>query len=238
MKVDILAIGVHPDDIEISCCGTLLHHIHLGKKVGLLDLTRGELGTRGNAEIRLQEATIASELIGAKIRKNLGLSDGFFKNNKENMLKVVEIIRLMQPEIVLTNAVSDRHPDHGRASKLTSEACFYSGLRKIQTTWDKVPQKAWRPRAVYHYIQDQYLKPDFVVNISPYIDKKIEIIKSYKSQFFDPESTEPETPISGKIFLDFIRGKNAVQGRPASFDYGEGFTVDRTIGINNLFDIK
>lgn len=238
MKVDILAIGVHPDDLELSCCGTLLHHIAMGKTVGLLDLTCGELGTRGTAEIRLEEAEVASQMIGAKVRGNLEMEDGFFEYTKENMLKIVEIIRLMRPEIVLANAVSDRHPDHGRAAKLTSDACFYSGLRRIETEWEDEAQEAWRPKAVYHYIQDHNLKPDFVVDISPYMDRKMEIILAYKSQFFDPGSTEPTTPISEKGFLDFIRGKNAMYGRPAGFRYGEGFTVARTVGVTNLFDLK
>lgn len=238
MKVDILAIGVHPDDIELSCCGTLLHHIALGKTVGLLDLTCGELGTRGSAEIRLQEAEVASQMIGAVVRGNLEMEDGFFEYTKENMLKIVEIIRLMRPEIVLANAVSDRHPDHGRAAKLTADACFYAGLRRIETEWEEEAQEAWRPKAVYHYIQDHNLTPDFVVDISPYIDRKIEIIQAYKSQFYDPKSKEPKTPISGKEFLNFIKGKNATYGRPAGFEYGEGFTVARTLGVNNLFDLK
>lgn len=238
MKVDILAIGVHPDDIELSCCGTLLHHIALGKTVGLLDLTCGELGTRGSAEIRLQEAEVASQMIGAVVRGNLEMEDGFFEYTKENMLKIVEIIRLMRPEIVLANAVSDRHPDHGRAAKLTADACFYAGLRRIETEWEEEAQEAWRPKAVYHYIQDHNLTPDFVVDISPYIDQKIEIIQAYKSQFYDPKSKEPKTPISGKEFLNFIKGKNATYGRPAGFEYGEGFTVARTLGVNNLFDLK
>lgn len=238
MKIDILAIGVHPDDIELSCCGTLLHHIAMGKTVGLLDLTCGELGTRGSAEIRLKEAAAASKLIGASVRGNLEMADGFFEYSKENMLKIVEIIRLMRPDIVLANAISDRHPDHGRAAKLTSDACFYAGLRRIETEWEDKAQEAWRPKAVYHYIQDHNLKPDFVVDVTPYMEQKMEVILAYKSQFFDPESEEPDTPISGKGFLNFIKGKNAMYGRPAGFMYGEGFTVARTMGVTNLFDLK
>lgn len=238
MKVDILAIGVHPDDIELSCCGTLLHHINEGKTVGLLDLTCGELGTRGTPEIRLEEAEAASQMIGALVRGNLEMADGFFEYTKENMLKIVEIIRLMRPEIVLANAISDRHPDHGRAAKLTADACFYSGLRRIETEWEGEAQEAWRPKAVYHYIQDHNLTPDFVVDITPYMDKKIDIVMAYKSQFYDPNSKEPETPISGKQFLEFIRSKNATYGRIAGFAYAEGFTVARTIGVRNLFDLS
>jgi bacillithiol biosynthesis deacetylase BshB1 len=237
MKVDILAIGVHPDDIELSCAGTLLHHIQLGKTVGLLDLTAGELGSRGSAEIRLQEATNASELLGAVVRGNLEMQDGFFEYSKANVLKIVELLRLLRPEIVLANAVSDRHPDHGRAAKLTADACFYSGLRRIETEWEGEAQEEWRPKVVYHYIQDHNLKPDFVVDITPYLDKKMEIVKAYKSQFYDPNSDEPDTPISGKDFLNFIRSKAAMYGREAGFTYGEGFTVARTLGVSNLFDL-
>jgi len=238
MKVDILAIGVHPDDIELSCCGTLLHHIKKGKTVGLLDLTCGELGSRGSAEIRLKEAEVASKMIGAVVRGNLEMEDGFFEHNQENLLKIIEIIRLMRPEIVLTNAISDRHPDHGRAAKLTADACFYSGLVRIETEWEDQAQEAWRPKAVYHYIQDHSLKPDFVVDISDYIEQKMEIIQAYKSQFYDPKSKEPETPISGKGFLENVRAKAAIYGRPAGFKYAEGYTVARTVGVTNLFDLK
>lgn len=238
MKVDILAIGVHPDDIELACCGTLLHHIKMGKTIGLLDLTCGELGSRGSGEIRLQEATKASEMMGAAVRGNLEMQDGFFEYSKTNVLKIIEILRLMRPEIVLANAVSDRHPDHGRAAKLVADACFYAGLRRIETEWEGVAQQEWRPKNVYHYIQDHNLKPDFVVDIAPYMDRKMEIIQAYKTQFYDPESTEPETPISGKDFLTFIRAKAATYGRAAGFSYGEGFTVARPIGVTNLFDLQ
>lgn len=238
MKVDILAIGVHPDDLELSCCGTLLHHIAEGKTVGLLDLTCGELGTRGTAEIRLEEAEAASQMIGALVRGNLEMRDGFFQHTEENLRKIIEILRLMRPEIVLANAISDRHPDHGRAAKLTADACFYAGLRRIETEWEGEAQEAWRPKAVYHYIQDHNLTPDFVVDITPYMDRKMEIVQAYKSQFYDPSSKEPVTPISGKNFLDFIRSKNAMYGRSAGFTYAEGFTVARTMGVRNLFDLS
>lgn len=238
MKVDILAIGVHPDDIELSCAGTLLHHIKMGKKVGLLDLTCGELGSRGSADIRLEEATKASELLGAVVRGNLEMQDGFFEYSKVNILKIVEILRLMRPEIILANAVSDRHPDHGRAAKLTADACYYAGLRRIETEWEGENQQEWRPKAVYHYIQDHNLVPDFVMDITPYLEQKMEIIKAYKSQFYDPQSKEPNTPISGKDFLDFVRSKAAMYGRSAGFTYAEGFTVARTLGVTNLFDLQ
>jgi bacillithiol biosynthesis deacetylase BshB1 len=238
MKLDILAIGAHPDDIEISCCGTLLHHIKLGHKVGILDLTAGELGTRGDAETRLKEAATASSMLGALVRANLEMADGFFEHDKEHILRIVEMIRLFQPDLVLANSQSDRHPDHGRAAKLVADACYYSGLRKIKTEWDDQEQEAWRPKAVYHYIQDYNLKPDFVFDISPYMDRKIEIIQAYKSQFYDPNSKEPQTPISSKEFLEFLRGKNCTYGRAAGFHYAEAFNVNRDIGVTNLFDLK
>jgi bacillithiol biosynthesis deacetylase BshB1 len=237
MKLDILAIGVHPDDIEISCCGTLLHHISLGHKVGLLDLTAGELGTRGDAETRLKEATNASNMIGAKVRGNLGMQDGFFEYSKENVIEIIRMIRFFKPEIILANAISDRHPDHGRAAKLVADACYYSGLIKIESEWDNTQQEAWRPKAVYHYIQDYNLTPDFVFDISKFMDRKLEILTAYKSQFYNPESKEPATPISSKEFLEFLRAKNCSYGRASGFHYAEAFNVNRPIGLRNLFDI-
>ncbi len=237
MKLDILAIGVHPDDVELSCSGTLLHHIAMGKKIGLLDLTRGELGTRGSAAIRDKEAAAAAKLMGALVRDNLKMADGFFEYSKTNVLKVVKIIRRYQPEIVLANAIDDRHPDHGRAAKLTADACFLSGLLKIKTTDKRKQQKHWRPKAVYHYVQDYHLQPDFVVDISPYIEKKMELIMAYGSQFYNPKSKEPASPISSKAFLDSIKGKNAVFGRSLQVAYGEGFNCARPVGVTNLFDL-
>jgi bacillithiol biosynthesis deacetylase BshB1 len=238
MKLDILAIGVHPDDVELSCSGTLLKHIFLGKKCGILDLTIGELGTRGNGPLRLEEAAAAAKIMGIDIRDNLGMADGFFKNDRVHQLKIIEKIRQYQPEIVLCNAVSDRHPDHGRSAQLVSEACFYSGLRKIETETDGKKQEAWRPKAVYHYIQDRYMKPDFVVDVTPFVDKKMEAIKAFKSQFYDPQSSEPESPISVKNFLDVVLGKMSVYGRDAGYGYAEGFVAERVIGIKDLFDLK
>jgi bacillithiol biosynthesis deacetylase BshB1 len=242
-KVDILAIGVHPDDVELSCSGTLLRHIDLGKTVGLLDLTRGELGTRGSAEIRDQEAQNAARIMGASFRLNLAMADGFFQYTKENLLKIIQVIRSCEPKIVLANAIRDRHPDHGRASKLTSDACYYAGLQKI-TTYDTKgqPQDRWRPDAVYHYIQDRNLKPDFVVDISDYIDKKQELIFAFRSQFYLPDAEEYaeelDSPISGKDFMDFLRAKAATFGRDAGFTFAEGFTVERTPGVTDLFTLK
>ena len=241
MKVDILAIGVHPDDVELSCSGTLLRHIDMGKIVGLLDLTRGELGTRGSAEIRDREAALAARLMGAAFRKNLVMADGFFEYSKENILKIIPVIREHQPEIILANAVDDRHPDHGRAAKLVADACFYAGLIKIPTKGsDGKLQKRWRPKALYHYIQDRNLSPDFVVDISKQIDRKLELIKAFKSQFYVPEAQEEfkeelSSPISGKSFMDFLKAKAASYGRVAGYDYAEGFTCDRTPGLSNLF---
>lgn len=238
MKLDILAVGVHPDDVELSCAGTLLKHIQLGYKVGLLDLTKGELGTRGSAELRTEEATEAAQIMGALVREQLDLEDGFFTQNEGNLRKIIRIIRKYCPQIVFANAIDDRHPDHGRAAKLVSDACFLSGLVKIVTLDDNnIPQAPWRPKSLYHYIQDRALKPDFVVDISPFVDKKFELIMAYKSQFFDPLSTEPKTPISGKEFLDSIKGKDSVYGRYIGVQFAEGFNVEKTIGVQNVFDL-
>ncbi|MBK7870887.1 MAG: bacillithiol biosynthesis deacetylase BshB1 [Saprospiraceae bacterium] len=242
MKVDILAIGVHPDDVELSCSGTLLRHLEMGKTVGLLDLTRGELGTRGTAEIRDREAAKAAELMGAAFRKNLNMADGFFEYNHENIIKIIQVLRWCQPDIVLANALSDRHPDHGRAAKLTADACFYSGLVKIPTyDEDGNLQDRWRPKAVYHYVQDHNLPPDFVIDIAPYIEKKIELVKAFRSQFDLPDAEEYKhelsTPISGKDFIDFLYAKARAYGRGAGFEYAEGFNAARTPGVNNLFDL-
>jgi len=242
MKVDILAIGVHPDDVELSCSGTLLRHIDQGKTVGLLDLTRGELGTRGTAEIRDKEAAEAARLMGAAFRKNLQMADGFFTYSKENMVKIIQVLREHQPDIVLANALEDRHPDHGRAARLTADACFYSGLVKIRTkSSNGKPQERWRPKAIYHYIQDRNLKPDFVVDITPYIDKKMELVQAFRSQFYVPDAEEFKeelsSPISGKSFMSFLKAKAASYGRAAGYDYGEGFNVARTPGVSDLFTL-
>lgn len=238
MKVDILAIGVHPDDIELSCAGTLLKHQSLGKTFGLLDLTRGELGTRGTAETRDQEAADAAEILGAAFRKNVAMADGFFTHTEENLRKIIQVIRYCQPSIVLNNATSDRHPDHGRASKLISDACFLSGLVKIESLDDDGNiQEKWRPQSVYNYIQDYYIKPDFVIDITPFVEKKTASILAYKTQFYNPESNEPETPISSKAFLDFLYSRWTEMGRPAGYKYAEGFTVNRILGVKNLFEL-
>lgn len=233
MKVDILAIGIHPDDVELSCAGTLLKHMAAGKTVGILDLTRGELGTRGTPEIRRQEAMKAAEILGVKFREIMDLRDGFFNGGEPEMMAVLKKIREYQPEIVLCNAVHDRHPDHGRAAKLVSEACFYSGLIKIKTG-----QNPWRPKAVYHYLQDRYLAPDFVVDVTPFVEKKLEAIKAFSSQFFDPNSKEPQTPISTESFLEFVKARMRVQGRDIGAEFAEAFTVERTMGVDDLFALR
>jgi bacillithiol biosynthesis deacetylase BshB1 len=238
MKLDILVIAVHPDDAELSCAGTILKQLSLGYKVGILDLTAGELGTRGNANIRAMESANATKILGIHTRDNVFLEDGFFELNHENKLKIIPFIRKYQPDIVLCNAVSDRHPDHGRAAKLASDACFLSGLKKIETSFKTESQQPWRPKNVYHYIQEHNLAPDFVVDISEFIDKKIEAIMAFKSQFYDPESKEPETPISKKSYVDFIKAKAMVYGNTIGVEYGEGFTVNRSIGVDNLYNIK
>ncbi len=242
MKVDILGIGVHPDDVELSCSGTLLRHIAAGKKVGLLDLTRGELGTRGTPEIREREATESAEKMGALFRKNLGMSDGLFQYRPENILKIVRVLRWCCPEIVLANAPDDRHPDHGRAAKLTADACFYSGLLKIETMDDEAnPQVKWRPKALYHYIQDKHLKPDFVVDISDFIEDKMTLVQTFRSQFYQAEvedfEKELQTPISGKGFLEFLKARAKDFARPVGVAFAEGFVAARTLGVNNLFDL-
>lgn len=237
-KLDILAIGVHPDDIELACSGTLLKSIAAGKKVGLLDLTRGELGSRGSAELRDKEAANASKLMGAVVRENCRMKDGFFQHTEANLLKIIEVLRAWQPDIVLANAISDRHPDHGRAAKLIADACFLSGLLRIETTRNGQNQEKWRPAAVYHYIQDYHIKPDFVIDISDFIEKKMELILTFKSQFYNPDSKEAETPISGKAFLDFLYARATDFGRPAGIKYAEGFTVTRTPAVDQIFDLR
>ncbi len=237
MKLDILAVGAHPDDVELSCSGTIAKEVDKGKKVGILDLTRGELGTRGSAEIRDTEAQKASEILGVATRENLNFKDGFFINNEEHQLEVIKILRKYRPEIVLCNAINDRHIDHGRGSKLVSDACFLSGLKKIETVYNKQQQEVWRPKQVYHYIQWKHIEPDFVVNISDHIEKKIESVQAYASQFYDANSKQPSTPISSKNFLDSIKYRAADLGRIIGVDYAEGFTVERYVAVDSIFDL-
>ncbi len=232
MKLDILVFAAHPDDVELACSGTVLKHIQLGYKVGIADLTKGELGTRGSAEIRAEESKNASEILGIHARENVGFRDGFFEINESHLLKVISVIRKYKPEIILANASSDRHPDHKRAGDLVSRANFLSGLVKIEDG-----QTPWRAKSIYRYIQDNYIKPDFVVDISGFETKKLEAIKAFKSQFYDANSTEPQTPISKEDFLDFILARAKDFGRSINATYGEGFTVERNIGIDNLFQL-
>ena len=238
MKLDILVIASHPDDAELGCGGTILKHISAGKKVGIVDLTRGELGTRGTPKMREEEAANSAKILGVSVRENLNLSDGFFRNDKESQLKVIQTVRKYKPEIVLANAIYDRHPDHGRGAELIYEACFYSGLTKISTSDSGIEQEAWRPKMIYHFIQSQFLKPDFIVDVSEFWEKKMESILAFKSQFHDPSSTEPETYISNAGFLKMIESRGTELGHAIGAKYGEGFTVRRTIGVNNLFDIR
>jgi N-acetylglucosamine malate deacetylase 1 len=238
MKLDILVVAAHPDDAEISCGGTIAKHISLGYKAGIVDLTKGELGTRGTALIREREADAAAKILGLSIRESLGLKDGFFKNSDEDQLKVISAIRKYQPEIILTNAIHDRHPDHGRASDLVYESCFLSGLIKVETQNAGKLQTAWRPKAVYHFVQSQYIKPDFVVDVSGFWEKKLEALRAFKSQFYDPQSNEPETFISNPGFMKLIEARGHEMGYAVGAKYGEGFTVRNLIGVDNLFHLK
>tara|TARA_B100000768_G_scaffold85716_1_gene80952 strand:- start:251 stop:976 length:726 start_codon:yes stop_codon:yes gene_type:complete len=238
IKLDILAFGAHPDDVELGCGGTIAKEISNGKSVGIIDLTRGELGTRGSAEIRDSESSISSKVLGVTLRENLNFNDGFFLNDKTHQLKVIEYIRKYKPEIVLCNAQDDRHIDHPKGASLVSDSCFLSGLKKVKTKSLDKDQLAWRPKAVYHYIQWKNSNPDFLVDISGYVDLKLDSIKAYKSQFFDPSNNEPETLISKKNFLNDVINRSADLGRLIGVDNAEGFTTNRVIGINNLNDIK
>jgi bacillithiol biosynthesis deacetylase BshB1 len=233
-KLDILAFGAHPDDVELGCGGTLLGAIAEGKKVGVIDFTKGELGTRGTTSQRLKEAQLASEVLGLTVRENLGMADGFFLNDKEHQFAIIETIRRFQPSIIFCNAPEDRHPDHGRAASLVEEAAFLSGLTKIKTTHNGVEQEAWRPTQVFHYIQSRSLTPNFVVDISAHMDKKMESILAHSSQFYDPNSNEPETFISGTAFLEFVKGRAKELGQQIGVQYAEGFITKKLLGIGSL----
>lgn len=237
MKLDILAFGAHPDDVELGCGGTIAKEIHNGKKVGIIDLTRGELGTRGTADTRKEESNSAAQILGVTIRENLGFADGFFVNDKSHQLEIIKMIRKYQPTMVLCNAIDDRHIDHGKGSKLVSDACFLSGLVKIETTLDGKLQQQWRPDYVYHFIQWKNIEPDIVVDISGFIDKKMAAVHAYKTQFFDPESKEPQTPISSKNFTDSIDYRARDLGRLIGTEHAEGFTVERYAAVKSLFDL-
>ncbi|HVX27937.1 MAG TPA: bacillithiol biosynthesis deacetylase BshB1 [Parafilimonas sp.] len=234
MKVDILAFGVHPDDVELGCSGTLIASIAQGKKVAIVDLTRGELGTRGSAETRDAEAADAAKIIGVQARENLKMADGFFQNDEEHQRKVITVIRKYQPEIVLCNAPEDRHPDHGRSSKLVSDAAFFSGLRKIETVYQNNKQEHWRPHYVFHYIQDRYLKPDFLFDVSDHFEQKLKAILCYGTQFNSTDNSEPQTYISTPDFLDVIKARALMFGKRIGVKYAEGYLTTKMIGVKNF----
>ncbi|MCH2033512.1 MAG: bacillithiol biosynthesis deacetylase BshB1 [Tenacibaculum sp.] len=238
MKLDILAFGAHPDDVELGCSATIAKEISLGKKVGIVDLTRGELGTRGSADLRDIEAAKAAEILGVQIRENLGFADGFFVNDKEHQLEIIKMIRKYRPEIVLCNAIDDRHIDHPKGSKVVSDACFLSGLVKIETELDGENQEKWRPKVVYHYIQWKNIEPDFVVDVTGFMDIKIASVMAYSSQFFDPSSKEPETPITSKNFTESVEYRAKDLGRLIGVDFAEGFTTERYVAVENLSKLK
>jgi len=233
MKLDILVLAAHPDDAELGCGGTILKHVAMGHKVGVIDLTRGELGTRGTPQTREAEAADSAKILGLSVRENIGLPDGFFKNEREHQLEVVKAIRKYQPDIILANARYDRHPDHGRGADLAFEACFLSGLQKISTNQDP-----WRPKVLYHYIQSQLITPDFVVDVSDHWDKKMEAIRAFKTQFFDPNSKEPDTYISSPAFMKLLESRGQEFGHAIGAKYGEGYTTRRFIGVNSLSDLR
>ena len=235
---DILAFGAHPDDVELAAAGTLIHHIKMGAKVSIVDLTAGEMGTRGDAETRAAEAALSRKIMGVQNRMNLHLRDGFFENDEASLLKVVAAIRHFCPRVILANAVADRHPDHGRAAVLVERACFLSGLPKVITHFEGAEQTAWRPSSVYHYIQDRYIKPDLVVDITDSFSQKMEAIRAFSSQFYKAGDVGPQTPISSAAFLQFIEARAREFGRSIGVEFGEGFTVERPLGITNLMNIQ
>jgi bacillithiol biosynthesis deacetylase BshB1 len=236
--IDILAFGAHPDDVELAAAGTLIHHIKMGAKVSIVDLTAGEMGTRGDAETRAAEAALSRNIMGVQNRMNLQLRDGFFENDEASLLKVVAAIRHFCPRVILANAVADRHPDHGRAAALVERACFLSGLPKVITHFEGAEQTAWRPSTVYHYIQDRYIKPDLVVDITDSFSQKMEAIRAFSSQFYKAGDVGPQTPISSAAFLQFIEARAREFGRSIGVEFGEGFTVERPLGITNLMNIQ
>jgi len=237
MKLDILAFGAHPDDVELGAGGTIAKEISLGMKVGIVDLTRGELGTRGSAEIRDQESVDAAKILGLSVRENLKMKDGFFINDEAHQMKVIQMLRKYRPEIVLCNAIEDRHIDHGKGSSLVSDACFLSGLRKIETEFDGEKQEAWRPKLVYHYIQWKNIEPDFVVDVTGFTEIKKQAILAYSSQFYNPDTKEPETPIATKNFLESLDYRSQDLGRLIGKDFGEGFTTERYLAVNSLANL-
>jgi N-acetylglucosamine malate deacetylase 1 len=238
MKLDILILAAHPDDAELSCGGTIASHVAMGKKIGIVDFTQGELGTRGTVEIREQEANTASKVLGVSVRENLGLADGFFQNDREHQLNVIKKIRQYQPEIVIANAISDRHPDHGRGAELSRDACFLSGLRMVETKVNGEKQASWRPKQVWHMIQSNYIQPDLVVDISDCWEVKLEAIRCFRSQFDATRGDEPGTFLTNPIFMKFIEARAQEMGHAIGVAYGEGYTNDKQLGVHSLFDLK
>jgi bacillithiol biosynthesis deacetylase BshB1 len=237
MKLDLLVFGAHPDDAEMTCGGTICKLVAEGKKVGIVDLTRGEMGTRGTPETRASEAADAARIMGISARENLAFRDGFFVNDEAHQLQIVRMLRKYRPELVLANAIRDRHPDHGKGAAVVRDAIFVSGLRKIETILDGVPQEPWRPRKLFHYIQDRFIHPDFIVDISGYFEQRKEAISAYRSQFYNPGSGGPETYISTKTFWDFLEARARDFGHMAGFAFGEGFTSENPPGLHSPFDI-
>lgn len=234
MKVDILAVGAHPDDVELGCAGTILKLINEGKKVAIIDLTEGELGTRGTSETRRAETKLAMDILGVSERENLKMKDGFLSNSEEYQYRIIEMVRKYRPEIVLANAIDDRHPDHAKAAKLTSDACFLAGLPKVKTTLDGMEQEAWRPKHIFHYIQWKNIQPDFVIDITDFMEKKVEACLAYKTQFYDPNSQEPVTPIATKDFLESLTYRAQDLGRLSGVAYAEGFITEKMIALKNF----
>lgn len=237
MKLDILVMGAHPDDAELGCGGTMAKEVSMGKKVGIVDFTRGELGTRGTVESRDREAAASAAILGLSVRVNLNFRDGFFLNDEGHQLELVRVIRRYQPNIVLANAIYDRHPDHGKGADLAFHACFMSGLAKVETMENDERQQPWRPKALYHYIQSQWANPDVVVDVSGFWERKMEAIRAFKSQFYDPSSAEPETYISNPGFMKMLESRGIELGHAIGVSHGEGFTVRRTLGVNSLEQI-
>lgn len=237
MNIDVLVISAHPDDAELCCAGTIASHIAQNKTVGMIDLTQGEMGTRGTAELRLQEADKAAQILKVAFRENLGFEDYFFKNDEEHQAMVVRKIRQYRPGIIITNAISDRHPDHGKAANLVEQAVFLAGLRKFETTLEGSPQEAYRPKHVFHYIQNNYIEPDIIVDVSGYWNVKMNAMMAFSSQFYNPESDEPESFISSKEFFHFIEARAREFGHKIGVEFGEGFTINKSLGVRSLFDL-
>ncbi len=234
MKLDILAFGVHPDDVELGCSGTLMAALAEGKKVGIVDLTRGELGTRGSAETRAVEAARAAQIMGITVRENLGLADGFFQNNEESQRKVITAIRKHQPDIIIANAIDDRHPDHSRSAKLVSDAAFLAGLRKIETSAAGQQQEIWKPSYVFHYVQDRFIEPSFVVDITAFMERKLEAVLAYSTQFYNPDLDEPQTYISSPQFLETVKARALMLGKRVGVGFAEGYYTKKTVGIKGF----